>query len=174
MNEEQKKKLGPELIRFVIVGIICTALDLGTNFLLLALIPVAAGLWREVVAITSGFIVGVIANYVLSTFFVFRNVADEKRAKRFWFIVLFVVLGAIGLGLNYAIYYAFYYALLPVGYDIDIEFNFTKELWSSGNFWLYVFVFAVKTLIVLVYNYVTRKFIIYRAPKKQDVGSKPE
>ena len=40
-------------------------------------------------------------------------------------------------------------------------------------FWFMV-VFAFATIVVLIYNYVTRKLILFRAPKENNVNLKEE
>src|SRR5574344_1238474 len=111
-NIFKNKDLLKEILRFIIVGVICTVLDFVTNLIFLSFLPESIGFWRMVIAITAGFIVGVIANYLFSTYFVFKNVEDDKKAKSVKYIVIFVVLSAIGLGLNYGIFYFFYWIFL--------------------------------------------------------------
>lgn len=165
-TDAHKQSLKLEIIRFVIVGVICTILDLGVNLLFMAVLPESIGMWRSAIAITFGFIVGVISNYLFSTFWVFQNVKDKKKAKTALSIFIFVLLSAIGLGINYAIFYSCWGIIL--NWNINIDITFKEMNFSSIAFWLWGVVFCLKTLIVLVYNYLTRKFIIYKAPKKEN------
>lgn len=172
IKKEKDKSLIYELLRFALVGLICTFIDFAINLLILFLIKEGKinEVLRQIIAITLGFIGGVTANYLLSTFFVFKNIKDEKKAKTPLYIFLFVILSVIGLGLSYAIFFTFKAIFLTASINIDFEFHFSKELLSSLDFWMYVLVFIIKTAIVLVYNYLTRKFIIYNAPKKDEIS----
>jgi hypothetical protein len=37
---------------------------------------------------------------------------------------------------------------------------------ESVAFWAFVVIFCIKTLVTLIYNYITRKAFIFKAPKK--------
>ena len=65
--------------------------------------------------------------------------------------------------------------------EIHLSYDFTKvslgNLFNEGGlaFWAFVVIFAIKTLVTLIYNYITRKLIIFREPKKkeEDLYAKP-
>ncbi len=147
-----------EIIRFVIVGVICTLVDFGVSALIQYVIyPTAEQYVILGVTITLniflaalfGFIFGVITNYILSIVMVFKNVENKKTSRSVGGFLLFVLLSTIGFLINYAI----------------------KELGNliidmSTNFLWFVFVFGVATFIVLIYNYISRKLILFR-PKKE-------
>ena len=97
-----------------------------------------------------GFTFGVIVNYVLSILVVFKDVEDKKRVALSWGFIIFVALGTIGFLINLAI--------KEVGNMI---------LAFEGNFFWFAFVFAFATLIVLIYNYISRKLILFRPSKKR-------
>jgi putative flippase GtrA len=82
------KKLIMQLIRFGIVGVIATAIDVGV----LALLKEAAHM-EVLVASALSFTVAVVVNYILSMLWVFKS-KGESKAKEF---VIFVLLSVGGL-----------------------------------------------------------------------------
>ena len=148
-----------EILRFIIVGVICTAVD----FLVSALVQYELYPHGEVfilwvfkftsnifIASLAGFIFGVITNYILSIVLVFKNVENTKTSRSLKGFVLFVLLSTGGFLINYGI----------------------KELGNliipmANNFFWFVIVFGFATFIVLVYNYVTRKVFLFK-PKKEN------
>ncbi|MDD3099651.1 MAG: GtrA family protein, partial [Bacilli bacterium] len=93
----QKKSLFREIIRFVIVGVIATVLDYGTYSLLALAIPDSwSPILETVICTTIGFLVSVIANYLLSVIWVFQNVDQKADVKSKKNIFLFVALSAGG------------------------------------------------------------------------------
>ena len=82
------KKLIMQLIRFGIVGVIATAIDVGV----LALLKEAAHM-EVLVASALSFTVSVVVNYILSMLWVFKS-KGESKAKEF---VIFVLLSVGGL-----------------------------------------------------------------------------
>lgn len=150
---EKNKKLLLEILRFVIVGVLATFVDYLGNQIILWICPTG---WtflfiNEIdLATTVGFIFGVIFNYILSISFVFKNVdknSDSKSTKGF---IKFVVLGIIGLF---------------IGIGIMRLFNI---VWTEmeNNWWQYLIAFVIKTGVTLVYNYISRKIFIFKAPKE--------
>lgn len=149
-NEKHKKLC--EIARFVIVGGIATVIDMLVMGLVLyafepGLYPKFYNVWigkvgdpkviATVIGTGAGFIVSLIANYILSVLFVYEDKGNSKSVKG---AILFLVLSAIGLGINMF--------GMWLGYDIiGINEWITKIL---------------MTLIVLVYNYVTRKMFIFK------------
>jgi ABC-type Mn2+/Zn2+ transport system permease subunit len=88
-------------------------------------------------------------------------------------------LGFIGLLISEVIFYGFHYLFISVS-DINIVdgSNSPKEIlkgdWSflsDKNFWIYFAIFCVSTLIVLVWNYKSRKKWIFIEPKKEGAVS---
>ena len=90
-----------------------------------------------------GFIFGLIANYILSIIFVFNEKGNSKSVKGF---ILFAFFSAIGLGIHI----------------LGMYLMNGLMLWNE---WI---VKIVLTLVVLVYNYITRKIIIFRKTKDID------
>lgn len=141
-----------EIIRFVIVGGTATVIDYFVMGLTLycfnpTLYPHFYQVWigggepstiAAVISTSVGFITSVIFNYTLSILFVFKEKGCARSAYGF---LLFTTLAFGGLLINSSGMY--------LGYDI-------LEL----NEWLVKTIF---TLIVMVYNYTTRKIFLFKA-----------
>ena len=168
-----------EIIRFLVIGIVATGFDFLTKLLISSWMK-GLNEWLILgVSTLAGFVIGVIVNYIFSVLWVFQNVADKgvaKKQSKFW---LFVLLGFIGLLISEVIFYGFHYLFISVS-DINIVdgSNSPKEIlkgdWSflsDKNFWIYFAIFCVSTLIVLVWNYKSRKKWIFIEPKKEGAAS---
>lgn len=93
---EDKKKLREtvsQLVRFVIVGIIATAIHYGIYLLLLQFSPNS-----ETVVYTIGYAVSFVCNFILTCLFTFRKKASTKRG--------------VGFGLAHFVNYCLHVALL--------------------------------------------------------------
>ncbi|HBL83780.1 MAG: hypothetical protein A2Y17_08435 [Clostridiales bacterium GWF2_38_85] len=92
------------------------------------------------IAITVGFIIGLIINYVLSILWVFTTQKQQeqgKNARAFW---IFTIIGIIGYGLKQLLMFI---GVNLLGID-DILFNMI----AAG--------------IVLIWNYLARKIIVFK------------
>lgn len=180
-----------EILRFLIVGIIATIFDLLTKLIVNTVIGDSlnslndGNFTKTFLGYLAGFIVGVMINYLLSTFWVFKNVKDDKKSKTFKGIMLFFLFSLLGFLIGLAITYGLGYLISLGGIDI-LDFKlfsgessfFSAEFWqyfasclTDGAFWLYIFVFCFQTIVVLVWNYVTRKKFIYIAPKDEKIDN---
>jgi putative flippase GtrA len=137
-----------EIFRFVIVGLVAAVFDFITCYLFQFVIfkSNASAWYATVVATFMGFVVGVIINYLMSTYMVYKA-SKSGLSKSPKGIVFFVFLAAIGLGIGIGIQY-FLYNFLCVGKNVA--------------FFSYPVDFIIRTLIVMVYNYVSRKLLIYK------------
>ncbi len=150
----QPTKFG-EILRFVIVGGLATVIDflaMGITLYLFepSLYPnfynVFFGAIGEPSTLAAsfgtglGFLFGLLANYLLSILFVFNEKGKSKTLKGF---LVFTFFSAIGLLIH------------EIGMLV-----FFGEL--KINEWV---VKIVMTLIVLVYNYITRKLFIFKKDK---------
>ncbi|HNY75028.1 MAG TPA: GtrA family protein [Bacilli bacterium] len=169
----QKKSLFREIIRFVIVGVIATVLDYGTYSLLALAIPDSwSPILETVICTTIGFIVSVIANYLLSVIWVFQNVDQKADVKSKKNIFLFVALSAGGLLLGTAVMIGFE-TLASNALHVDINnwiSDFQINYLRSSAFWFFTLFFGIKTLVILSYNYITRKKLIFKSPKEKNDG----
>ncbi|MBO4572689.1 MAG: GtrA family protein [Clostridia bacterium] len=146
------KTLLGEIVRFLLVGGLATVVDffmMGVTLYFFApdkypsFFNVFHGATEKPELIAAcfgtgiGFIFGLIANYVLSIIFVFNEKGNSKSVKGF---LVFAFFSAIGLGIHEVGMYLFNGVLL----------------WNE---WL---VKILLTFIVLIYNFVTRKLLIFK------------
>ena len=168
--EENKISVGNEVIRFAVAGIVCAIADFLVTALFLSICKSMPDLWKGIISTSMGFIVGVILNYILSTFWVFKGVENKKETKSVWFIVKFVILSAIAMGLSYGTYEICHTCFLS-WWNLNIYNQGLGEIlkfqfWGDPEFWLFALSFVLKTLIGLIWNYFTRKFILYKNKNK--------
>ena len=153
---EKHKTLG-EIARFLIVGGLATVIDFFCMSLFIyifnaprydnSLINVflsrgEASVWSVVVGTGVGFTISLIFNYMLSVLFVFSNNTFAKTPKG---AIAFAVLSACGLGIHTLFMY--------VGYDL-----------LHINEWV---VKVTLTLVVMVFNFTTRKFLVFKKDNAQ-------
>ncbi len=145
-----------EILRFIIVGGLATLIDMFfmgvtmyfmqkniyQSFLNVFINTPNPSTAATVVGTAVGFTVGLIFNYILSILFVFNEKGKSKSTKGF---IVFTVLSVIGLLLNVGGMY--------LGYDV-----------LNINQWV---VKIVMTLIVLVYNYISKKLLLFKKDKNQ-------
>lgn len=174
--KSKDKKLSMEIIRFLITGCICAALDFLTCYLINALLVNVISVEPLLIALytLAGFIVGVTANYLLSNLWVFKNITNKTKSeqKTTKFIIIFVLLSAVGWIISFITMYLCT-IIFDAAFSIDINnfqigdiFNF--KTWATLGFWLFVIAFILKTLFGMIWNYLSRKFILYKAPKEGD------
>ena len=171
---EKQKSRGLELIRFLICGIAAALTDYLFCQLVILLLPDAIGeTWITVISTAIGFIFGVIVNYLISTFWVYQNVDKNVKTKSkifiFWFVVLSLIAMLLSIGAmllcNVVIVNAFHMeSIVELSIMELIKENGIAFL-AQNIFWAYFVSFVVKTLVGLVFNYFTRKYILYKEPK---------
>ena len=147
-----KNQLLREIFRFLLVGGGATVVDFLAMSLVLYLMQpqiypdflsvffggtAQPSTLATVIGTGAGFLVGLAFNYVFSVLFVYKEKGNSKTVGGF---LLFSVLSAGGLAIHLLGMY--------VGYDL-----------LSINEWI---VKIILTAVVLVYNYLTRKFLIFR------------
>lgn len=124
------KKLISQFMKFGIVGVIAFVIDYGFMVLLTEVFGVP-----YLISTTVSFIISVIFNYFASMRFVFKRKDDMSRRREF---IIFVVLSVIGLVIN------------DVFMWLMVDFLFIDYRISK----------IVVTLIVAVWNFVTRKIFL--------------
>jgi len=167
-----------EIVRFLVIGIVATIFDFFTKLMVSWLLKNANEWLNLGLSTFAGFIVGVAVNYIFSVLWVFQNVADKNAAKKQSKLWLFVFLGFIGLLISLGIFYGSHYFFVSVtGGVINIvngsktPMNLFHGDWSflwNGSFWVYFAIFCISTLIVLVWNYKSRKKWIFIEPKGEE------
>ena len=155
-----------ELVKFLITGIAAAAVDALTVFLCHQLFAFLPDLASEAISIFLGFLVSVILNYILSTYWVFKGKQDESVTKSKRFVILFVIFSAIAFGLSFGTYW-----LCKVIFESTMGVNITEvqsnyilkfTFWGDLVFWMFAVAFVLKTLIGLIWNYFSRKYILYK------------
>lgn len=136
-----------EFARYLVVGGISFVVDFAVLFIcreyLLRSWPLAL-YW----ATLAGFLVGLAANYLLSMQFVFLETKNTGLGKSRRDMAVFAIVGLIGLGLS------------ELGMMIGAD-------WLRFN---YLLVKCVVVAIVLLWNYVARKILIFNVRKLGPAG----
>ena len=149
-----------EILRFLIVGGIATIVDMFTmgvvmylmersiypSFINVFINSPTPSTFATIMGTSVGFVVGLIVNYVLSIFFVFNEKGNSRTVKGF---VVFTVLSVIGLIINIIGTY--------IGFDL-----------LHLNQWL---VKIIMIIIVLIYNYVSKRLVLFKKKPETVQGS---
>lgn len=124
------RKLIEQIMKFGVVGVIAFVIDFGVLVFLTEVFGI-----DPVISATVSFIISVIFNYAASMCYVFSHREGMSRTREF---VIFIVLSAIGLGINDLLIWA--------GTDLaSFDYRLVK-------------IFA--TAVVMVWNFVTRKIFL--------------
>lgn len=124
------RKLIEQIMKFGVVGVIAFVIDFGVMVFLTEVFGI-----DPVISATVSFIISVAFNYAASMRYVFSHRESMSRTREF---VIFVVLSAIGLGINDLLIWA--------GTDLaSFDYRLVK-------------IFA--TAVVMVWNFVTRKIFL--------------
>ena len=128
----QPRSLLP-LIRQVFKFSIVGVIAFGIDYGLLILLTEVVGL-NYLVSATLSFTVAVIFNYLASVRFVFRRRDEASRARE---LVIFIALAVVGLGINDLLMWA--------GVSLSFDYRIVK---------------LVATVVVMCYNFITRKLLL--------------
>jgi len=146
--EEKKTARTGEVFRFVISGGVCFLIELG----LLALLKGKLG-WDTLAATPVAFLVSVAVNYLLCVKWVFRGAENAGASAGAGFLIT----SAIGLGLNELLMFLF---RLLLGEE-------TVILRIAGfDISMYMLNKTLATLLVMIWNYFTKRAILYRKAKQ--------
>ncbi|MCD8195101.1 MAG: GtrA family protein [Coprobacillus sp.] len=172
-TEKSKSKFGRELGRFAITGLSCAIIDYLVCELFLFICRNIDTVWANIIATFAGFLVGATLNYVISTFWVYKDNTDKKKkeSKTGLFVVKFLLLAFVALLISEGVMVLSQYIVrITSGYDIanfNISGIFTTRFWIDAEFWLYLLCFVIKTVFGAVWNYYTRKYILYKTNTKR-------
>lgn len=150
----EKYPLFMEIVRFGVVGVLATVVDMAAMGVVLylfepSLYPHFYNVWygggepstlATVIGTGTGFVLGLFVNYFLSVLFVF---SEKGKSKSVYGFTVFAILSAIGLGIHLVGMY--------IGYDL-----------LGINEWI---VKIILTAIVMVYNYVSKKLLLFKKIK---------
>jgi putative flippase GtrA len=134
-----------EFLRYAVVGGVAALVDMGVNYAVLYWILGATkdDKWQVAAAVTAGFIIGLIVNFVLSNLFVFKTESQQKEGKTVKAFIIYAAVGVIGY-------------FLTVGLTLIGTY-----LIGESGIWYLILTCFVKG-IVLVWNYIGRKIFVYR------------
>ena len=145
---EQKKSRAAEIIRFALTGGVCFVVELAVLILLKGRFGV-----DTLIATPIAFLISVILNYLLCVIWVFRGAKNRGAGAKAGFLITSV----IGLGLNEALMLLF---RMLLGEDAVILTLGTRVV----N--MYVLNKCLATLIVMIWNYFSKRAVLYRRAKQ--------
>jgi putative flippase GtrA len=136
----EKKALFLEMFRYLIVGGLAFIVDFGVLVLCREFIFTEAVPFGLYISTAAGFIAGLLFNYVFSILFVFESAKKSRAGRSVKDFIVFTLIGVIGLLLTEVGMY--------VGADLlGQDYRLVK---------------IVVTAIVLLWNYLGRKLLIFK------------
>ena len=162
-----------ELVRFLVCGVVAALSDYLAAQLIVLIMPGVNEIVVTIVSTMVGFIVGVIVNYLISTYWVYQNVDKDVNTKSKKFIMWFVILSFIAMLLSIGTMLLCDLVVVnALQMDSIVHMSIITIIKENGigflaqaAFWSYFLSFGLKTLVGLVWNYFTRKYILYKEPK---------
>ena len=145
---EQKKSRAAEVIRFALTGGVCFLVEL----VVLVLLKGKFGI-DTLIATPIAFLISVILNYLLCVVWVFRGAKNRGAGAKAGFLIT----SLIGLGLNELLMLLF---RLTLGEDAVLLTLGSREI----N--MYVLNKCLATLIVMIWNYFSKRAVLYRKAEK--------
>lgn len=165
-----------ELLRFLICGVVAALFDYLTCQLIVFICGNAlSNFWTIALSTMAGFIVGVITNYIISILWVYQNVDQSINKKSKKFIALFVLFSFIGMLLSIGTMYLCELTCISAWGDeasiintqlLSLIRQYGIGFLAQPSFWRYFIAFCLKTIVGLVFNYFTRKYILFKEPKE--------
>ena len=131
-----------EALRFLITGGVCFLVELAC----LVLLRDKMGL-DTLIAVPIAFLLSVILHYILCVVWVFRGAKDRGNAAK----AAFLITSVMGLLLNEGLMYLFR-VLFGEDREIFTAFGFTVTMYMVNK--------ALSTLIVMVWNYFTKRAVL--------------
>ena len=145
---EQKKSRAAEIIRFALTGGVCFVVELAVLILLKGKFGV-----DTLIATPIALLISVILNYLLCVVWVFRGAKNRGAGAKAGFLIT----SLIGLGLNEVLMLLF---RLILGEDTVILTIGTRTID------MYVLNKCLATLIVMIWNYFSKRAVLYRKAKQ--------
>lgn len=129
-----------EMMRFVVVGLIATAINYAVYYVMLPFMNASA-------AFTTGYIVSFLCNYAMSSKFTFRVGTSLQRFVSFgvshatnYFIQIILLNLVIGLGISDTLAPLPVYAMsIPISY-LNVRFALKRNSREADNYWLFLMV----------------------------------
>lgn len=132
-----------EFFRYALVGGVSFLADFGTLTFFEEIVFGQREDWQIFVSTAAGFIVGLIMNYILSLIFVFRSSDNKRDGKSVGAFLVFALVGVIGLGITEG--------LMHLGVNVMHFHYMITKIVTAG--------------IVLVWNYLGRKILVFNRPR---------
>ncbi len=160
MEGQTKKQRIGEIFRFLLVGGTATLVDYLCFWLLDGvLLPLAgeAAWWQTLsllLATAVGFSIGLVVNWILSVKFVFLHTKKKVEVGAKKPFALFAIIGLVGLLLT-EVGILILVSLLP-------EFFLFGGTGLMGTSWKKWLARVIMTCLVLVWNYIGRKILIFK------------
>ena len=129
-----------EFIRYAFVGGIAFLLDILTLYFFKTKVFFELEDMGIYISTALGFLAGLVFNYIFSLAFVFKSTKEKKKGRDIFSFFLFLVIGVIGLFLTEA------------GMYVGVEFLYINYLLTK----------VIVAILVLIWNYVARKVLIFR------------
>ena len=145
---EPKKGRAAEVIRFVLTGGVCFLVELGVLILLKGVLGM-----DTLIATPLAFLVSVILNYFLCVVWVFKGTKNQGAGAKAGFLIT----SLIGLGLNELLMLLFRFVLGEEQVLLTLGGREVK---------MYVLNKCLATLIVMIWNYFSKRSILYRKAKQ--------
>lgn len=137
-----------EVIRFALTGGVCFLVELGVLILL------KSGLGLDtLIATPVAFLVSVVLNYLLCVVWVFKGARNTDTAAKAGFLVT----SLIGLGLNELLMLLFRWILGEEAVILSL---------GGKDIKMYVLNKCLATLIVMIWNYFSKRAVLYRKAKQ--------
>ena len=145
---EGKQNRTGEIIRFALTGGICFLVELGVLILL------KGGLGLDtLIATPVAFLVSVILNYLMCVVWVFKGAKNTNAASKAGFLIT----SLIGLGLNELLMLLFRWMLGEESVILSL---------GGKDIKMYVLNKCLATLIVMIWNYFSKRAVLYRKAKQ--------
>ena len=145
---EQKKGRMAEVIRFALTGGICFLAELAVLVLLKGTLGI-----DTLIAAPIAFLISVILNYLMCVAWVFRGAKSRGAGAKAGFLATSLV----GLGLN---------ELLMLLFRVTLGEDAVILTLGTLTVNMYVLNKCLATLIVMIWNYFSKRAILYRKAKK--------
>lgn len=142
-----------QFFRYLFVGGFAFVVDYGVLMLLVEVFDFNATL-----AAVISFTLGLAVNYILSTLWIFKNSKINNRLAEF---IAFALIGVIGLGINELIIWLFDDVIAP---HQPLSFIPQDKYYLIGK--------LLSTVIVFIWNFAARKFIIFNKNNKKQEEEK--
>lgn len=148
-TKETKKELFFEIIRFLIVGGTATLVEYVLFALLSRLFPffeLNFFNFNQAIAFT----ISLLVNWFLSIIFVYKNVKNKEESRSLQSFIIFAIIGIVGLIISSS--------GIALGEKI---FNPTNIIIFGKDLTTWI-IKCILTIIVLIFNYILRKILIFK------------